>query len=1214
MSTIGTLFEKQIDRPIEEVIKVDQANEKAVATEIGEYVATDSIRDQFADVYKEIAEGPAAPREGIGVWVSGFFGSGKSLFAKILGYTLANRKIGDSTASELFKRVVNDKRVIDFLDSINRRIPFEAVIFDVSMDRGVRIASERLTEIMYRALLRELGYAEDFDLAELEIALEGDKRLDSFEKQFKDERKQEWRIRRQLGLAINEASATLNKLDPKTYPAADSWAIATGKGRADVDPNKLARRAFELASRRAPGKALIFIVDEVGQFVSRSVEKMLDLQAIVQAMGVEGRNRTERREAVSPFWIVVTSQEKLNEVVTALDSKKIELARLQDRFRIPVDLKQADIAEVTARRVLSKNKAGAEALGKLYDANAGRIKECCTLERTARNLEITRKEFVRLYPYLPYQIELCIDIVAGLRLKRGAHRHIGGSNRTLIKQAQQMMINDRTRLAEAKIGALVTLDKVYELLEVGNLLPTEVSQEIGHVATRLGKNPLALRVVKAIALLESVKDLPRTPHNLAVALHTAVDAAPIRREVEATLAEFEKAQFVRNTEEGYKLLTVQEKNWETRRNGLEPREADRNRIHREMISDIFTEPKVRTHNYKNLRSFRLGVTLEGENVEADGEVMLNLRLAELGEMKDALNEARNDSAAKSTEIFWVSPQPETIRTTVTELYRSREMVAEYDRLAAQQRLTNEEGACLADEKIRRDRYNRQLRSAMLETIEAGQSFFQGVSREAKSLGPMLPDMMRGMIETAIPILYPKLEIGALPLAGGEAEKFLTAANLNGLPKVFYNDKPDLSLVVKQGAQFVPNLGCELCRSLLDYLRREHAYGTKVTGKMLETHFGGLNFGWELESIRLGIAILFRGGALEVSHQGRKYRHYTEPPARQPFQSNPAFRAASFSPREALDLKVLASAARMYEELTGKDVNIEEGAIAQAFKQAAASDREKIVPLCARLTALHLPGSELAQEQLRWVEGILDSPPEDCVKTLAFEGKTYLENRRVVEELSKAATDQNVEAFRIARRVLEEQWQLLKKRGANGSLQKVAEGLGTLLQSDDCLRRVEVLKGETETLATAYRQIYAAAFENRGKAYTAALEIIKGRPEWLSLSVNPTISLEQKEAILRPLAVRAGAEMDLPPGATVCSRTGATLDQLESEIAAVDAIAGQVLRRLMELAAPKEKIERVSVAKLYPTRITNEGEMEEFLKALKERLDKILAQGGSILLE
>jgi len=231
MSTIRTLFEKQIDRPIEEVIKVDQANEKAVATEIDEYVATESIREQFAEVYKEIAEGPAVPREGIGVWISGFFGSGKSLFAKILGYTVANRKVGETTASALFKRSLNDQRVSALLDSINGRIPFEAVIFDVSMDRGVRFAGERLTEIMYRALLRELGYAEDFDLAELEITLEKDGRLELFEREFQQLHGQSWKIRRQLGLAVNEASAVLHKLDPKTYPTADSWAIATGTGQ-----------------------------------------------------------------------------------------------------------------------------------------------------------------------------------------------------------------------------------------------------------------------------------------------------------------------------------------------------------------------------------------------------------------------------------------------------------------------------------------------------------------------------------------------------------------------------------------------------------------------------------------------------------------------------------------------------------------------------------------------------------------------------------------------------------------------------------------------------------------------------------------------------------------------------------------------------------------------------------------------------------------------
>ena len=344
MKKIRDIFAKPIDRTIEEVIKVEQADEKAVLVELDEYIPTDYLKEQYARLFDEIASGPASPREGIGIWISGFFGSGKSLFAKILGYTVAARKVGAKTASEIFKVKLNNPKITALIDSINSRIPFHPIIFDVSMDRGVRLANERLTEIIYKALLRELGYSEDFDLAELEITLEGDGKLNAFMQRFQEMYHQPWEKRRLLGLAINEAGAVLHGLEPATYPTADSYAISVGSGRADIDPNKLAKRAYELTERRRPGHALIFIIDEVGQYVSRSVDKMLDLQAIVQSLGVESKNRVEHKQAVSPCWIVVTSQEKLDEVVNALDSKKIELARLQDRFRLTVDLKQSDIA------------------------------------------------------------------------------------------------------------------------------------------------------------------------------------------------------------------------------------------------------------------------------------------------------------------------------------------------------------------------------------------------------------------------------------------------------------------------------------------------------------------------------------------------------------------------------------------------------------------------------------------------------------------------------------------------------------------------------------------------------------------------------------------------------------------------------------------------------------------------------------------------------
>ena len=180
MKTIGELLARDLSRKIEEIIQVDQADEQSVHAEITEYVATDSIRDQYAQLLKAIAEAPAEPHEGIGVWVSGFFGSGKSSFAKNLGYALQNRRSWASDFADLFKQQIGDERVSDLLDSINAKIPTEVILFEVAKERDTRKVTERIAELMYTVLLRELDYAEDFDIAELEIELEAEGKLDEF--------------------------------------------------------------------------------------------------------------------------------------------------------------------------------------------------------------------------------------------------------------------------------------------------------------------------------------------------------------------------------------------------------------------------------------------------------------------------------------------------------------------------------------------------------------------------------------------------------------------------------------------------------------------------------------------------------------------------------------------------------------------------------------------------------------------------------------------------------------------------------------------------------------------------------------------------------------------------------------------------------------------------------------------------------------------------
>ena len=491
MTQIATLFASDINRQIEEVIKVDQTAEDIVAAEVDEYVVTDAIKRHFVEVFEKYQETPQKPHEGIAVWVSGFFGSGKSSFAKMLGLTIENRSVLGEPVSERFENRARDKKLAVVLKTINEQIPTHTVIFDVSTDRGIRSGNQMLSQIMYRLFLASLGYSDDLDLSELEINLEQQGELDRFKEVYRAETNREWDVgKNRTMFALSEASRTLHTMHPETFPLANSWAKAN-VNRADISPGKLADRIVLLMKRRKPGKSLMFVVDEVGQFVARDVQKMLDLQAVVQQLGVKGRGK---------HWIVVTSQEKLNELVSGLDDRRVELTRLMDRFPLQVHLEPSDISEVTSRRVLAKNAGAEQTLGALFEANRGRLVQNTRVQADIRLPDVARQSFVDLYPLLPYQIELIIQIVSGLRTQSGASRHVGGANRTIIKLAQQLLINPQTRLASQDVGALVRLDHVYDLVE-GNI-SSDIRAKIASIPSKVD-HPKAQAVAKPSACSSS---------------------------------------------------------------------------------------------------------------------------------------------------------------------------------------------------------------------------------------------------------------------------------------------------------------------------------------------------------------------------------------------------------------------------------------------------------------------------------------------------------------------------------------------------------------------------------------------------------------------------------------------------------------------------------------------------------------------------------------
>ena len=1221
MNTIKDLLQRDLDRKIEEVIQVDQLNEASIYEEVTEYIATDHIRNQYRELFQAMADAPSDPSEGVGVWISGFFGSGKSSFAKNIGHALSNPIVKGEQATELFSARLEDNRIHDLLELLNARHSTEVVMFDVSKGSNFRRTDdEKIGEIVYRALLSQLGYATDFDIAELEIQLEEQGQLDEFVALCPEVNDgQSWKIARKLSLKINVASAVLHRMNPSIFPHADSWAHSLREKETVLTIQTVVERAFTLMERRRPGQALVFIMDEVGQYVAHSGNKIEDLRALVEEFGKQSKNRLRTREAVAPIWIVVTSQEKLDEVASKLDLKRMEIARLRDRFHHTIDLAPADIREVASKRVLQKVPDADPLLRELYRKHEGQLTTTLQWERSQIPSHFGEEEFVQFYPYVPHFVELSIDIMSGIREQPGAMRQLGGSNRTIIGQIYQMLVNERTRFADKPIGTLVTLDCVYELIE--GQISSERRGDIGAIAQKFDdgtpQGKLVVRVAKVIVLLEFVKGLPRTEENLAACLVEDVSTPKPLVGVRAAIEALEQSRFIRSTEDGWKLQTTQEKNWEEQRNTFSPSPRDYNELLRTALKEVWNEPDLRLYRHSTGRTFNVGVSLDGVPLGAPGQIPLALVTADDAKAfpsKSDATQAKSRLESHQYDVFWVFTLSAEVDRLVRQLYASGKMTSKYQSLANQNKLNSEEGASLHNESQRMQTYDSQLHDALRQSLENGASWFHGASREAATLGKTAPEIFRALFESIVPELYPRLELASRGVKGTEAEVLLKAANLNALPSVYYEGENGLSLVKKDGARFIIDTQAPVAQEILSYLKKEQSYGNKVTGKTLEAYFQGFGYGWERDVLRIVLAALLRAGAIEVTHNGKRYRNYQEPLSHPPLINAGAFRNAGFAPRESIGLKTLTQAVRHFEELTGDEVDVEEGAIAEVFSKWASVERDKLLPLEAQYSAQGLPADDLLKQFRGALDEALAAPSDDCVRMLAGEGKDLIAQRNHARQVQTMLEKGGAEAFSRAREALQVLWPALMGRPEANDLSETRDELKQIVENPQFLPLLPRLRELTEQIEARYNALYEELHARRHAEFADAIDAIRGHAEWVNLP------LEIQAGILAALQSRVCSE-EVAGGAARCQTCNATLGQMESDLAALGGFKAQALERLRELTAPAPppgqsapSLVRVQLTQYFDRSFSSTAEVDEAIEALKAELYALVEKGASFVVE
>lgn len=1158
---VAEVFRRPIDRRIEEVIKVELDDEAVVASELEEYVATQRIVDSFEEIVEAYQERIDNPTEDVNIWVSGFFGSGKSSFAKVLGYLLGNPTVHGKSAAERFFAHTTAPRLKQMLESsVYTRASTLPVFIDLLSARNVKNEGESVVLPLYRALLERLDYSTNLQLADLEIALESDGLLERFEQLFEETFSKSWRSRRDVALAKNEASRILHEIDPKTYPSPDSFA-KTPFDR-ELTAQSFADRAIELLGRRGGGASrILFIVDEAGQYMARWVNRVGDLQGVAEAF----------QARKGPLWMLATSQERLEDIVDSLEGNRTELGRIKDRFFLKVDLLPSDIEEVVTSRVLDKSSGGQTGVREVFAKHRNKLNSHVKLASGTRGADLAEEPVVRLYPLVPYQVRLLIDAVSTRRAAGGNSGMMGGANRTLIRLAQQLLIDPSVGIRDADVGRLVTLDQAYDLLE--SVIPPSWRDEVEQVEVQHGPDSLVARVLKVVALLVDVRDLPLTTRNIAAVLHPSMEAEALDADVQIALETLVGEGRIRFDGTGYRVQSPEEKTWAESRKAISAKPADVNRLRKTILKERLTGLAVTAG-----RAFGVELTVGDEKLTS-GEIPLVIEEADDSRRAELVVLTRE--ASQGNRIWWTYSMSNDTNQALEELHKSGQMIARRD-TASRSGLDAE---LIAQEKRRESEWLDKARRGLEADLLKGRTVFRGAEAEVPS-GADVRAVAQRLVQDHLADIYSRLDEFAAGLKSSDPLLVLRDASLDGVPDALGPKGIRLIKQTPSGKEIDTTAGP--LPAVIAEIKNRDGYGTEVTGALLLQIFGAPPYGAPTEVVQAVVAGAVRQGLVDVKTQGALIKSSADHRLDAVFKGPQAFRNAVFKPHEdTIGLDKRVDLGKKLASITGVKPATDVASLATAAREVFSPLGADASKVTNTMRGLGLPVPTAVEHVAAAVRDVAGGDDEVTVQTALGSWDDLVHGREVIAQLG-TVIDNNLADLQLAKRVADSQ-----PLGLDGQLIADHAELRDLLAAGDLAGKL----GRIVAIAGSIQKAREQHLENARSTLADAV------------AAERTAISERYTQIDETVVNEALSELDklVPP-----EGDGTSADVLEARCSAVPATAEKVRQRLDEVIA-RDRLATVRASDVVADLITSPEDLDAALERIRTRVEALLADGKQVRL-
>ena len=933
---IQDMFADDINRKINGVIKVDQAADDVIEQELNEYVITRELKKHFITFFNYYGDAFDQPTADMGVWISGFFGSGKSHFLKMLSYLLENKEVKGIRSVERFrKKFVDDPATFMLIDRATKG-PTETILFNIDIEGFSNKDKTAVLRVFAKMFYSHLGfYGENLKVAMMERYIDQQGKTEEFRRIFEEKRGKPWlEMRRVFAFNGKFIIPTLMEVLDMSEEDARSW--FNDKTATEISIAQLVEDMKAYVDTKPANFRLLFMIDEVGQYVGTDTDMLLNLQSLTEKIGSECEGK---------IWVICTGQEAIDEIIKV---RADEFSRIQARFKTRLSLSSSSVDEVIQKRILKKKPEVAKKLEEVYEQNDSVLRNLFTFKTDIVDIKkgyAGPLEFTENFPFVPYQFIIMQKVFAEIRKHGNSGKHLSGGERSMLSGFQEAAQKIQEKDEYALVPFFRFYDTVHTFLDGSIRRVIERCQKAADNGDGIEQQDVD--VLKLLYLIRYIDDIPSNLDNIVILMadDIRVDKIIMREAVRGCLDRLMSQNYIGRTGDTYNFLTDEEQDIqrEIRDTNVDTASIVE-RIAQMIYGDIFTTKKFRYGKY----DFAFDQMVDGITV---GVATGGMRLRFLTVATDAVEKTdyRLMAESKGNEAIVVLAD-----TPYYESLESAMKIRKYVKQRNVSQLPKSVQKIISNQQDEAGKYELRAMTELQNAIEGAQFYVDGEHLEIKAGNAK--SKIDQSLEYLVAHVYSKLDL-ITDNAGSDAD---IIAVLTGAVTALPGMEPNR----------------DAASAMEEYLEMQDAKKLPTSMADVQSKYSAIPYGWKEIDIAAVAAQLIYSQKVTIKYAGNTIQP-DDPKLPDMLRKKSEIGKTSISKRKNISATMMRDVKSMLRDYFDvMDVPDDEDGLIRFVTEKFGEQRDYYASLDARYDGHEYPDRALIQEAIHLMDDVLSQKKDN----------------------------------------------------------------------------------------------------------------------------------------------------------------------------------------------------------------------------------------------